>query len=390
VQKALLDPWVSSVDDAALSLLAHPPCPLDGDFSAVTAGCIGSVLSNTTTENGQLHHRHGAFSALRTCGNPVIPQFLALNPQAGLFLHRIWSGKFLRQCVTAARLVNTDSSYTMTSRRAPSGQIVLFPMPGTEAYPHTPPNEKVHAPAAAASLKNVQVVLSGSYRKDYEGLRRAYEHLKDLNCEVLSPSSVNAVNELDGFVYMLGEESEAPDVIESRHLDAIQRSQFMWLHAPSGYVGTSAALEVGFAHAIGVPIFSSEPLNDAILRGFVQVVASPGVVMDRIANHTLPVPRPALKAFQQYYRRVAIQRGYHSEGPKECLLLMVEEVGELAREIRKRERLVRHGGATGSSESRELADIFLYVVHMANVLDVDLSRVVQDKELVNLQRSLAK
>jgi len=69
---------------------------------------------------------------------------------------------------------------------------------------------------------------------------------------------------------------------------------------------------------------------------------------------------------------------------------MVEEVGELAREIRKRERLVRHGASTGSSESRELADIFLYVIHMANVLDIDLARVVQDKELINLQRASAR
>ncbi len=189
---------------------------------------------------------------------------------------------------------------------------------------------------------------------------------------------------------MQGEECQTPEVVEAHHLDAIQKSHFMWLHAPSGYVGTSAALEIGFAHAAGVPVFSREVLSDPILRDFVDIVASPGIVIERLLTGGLPVPRPALKAFQYYYQRAAIQRGYHSEGPKECLLLMVEEVGELAREIRKRERLVRHGAPTGSSESRELADIFLYVVHMANVLDVDLARVVQDKELINLQRSLAR
>src|SRR5260370_29458884 len=97
-----------------------------------------------------------------------------------------------------------------------------------------------------------------------------------------------------------------------------------------------------------------------------------------------------MAALQNYYRRVALQRCYKSESPKYCLLIMVEEVGELAREIRRRERLVRHGPSTGSSESKELADIFLYVVHMANVLDVDLSKVVQEKELINLQRFLNK
>ena len=93
-----------------------------------------------------------------------------------------------------------------------------------------------------------------------------------------------------------------------------------------------------------------------------------------------PIPIIALAAFQYYYRRVAIQRGYKSEGPKDCLLLMVEEVGELAREIRQRERLVRHGEPSESSESKELADIFLYVVHMANVLGVDLASVVQERD----------
>jgi NTP pyrophosphatase (non-canonical NTP hydrolase) len=235
-----------------------------------------------------------------------------------------------------------------------------------------------------------KVVLSGSYRKDTVGLKHTFEELRDLNCEILSPSNVEIVSELDGFVFMKGEETQAPDKLEARHLDAIQRSQFMWLHAPSGYVGTSAALEVGYAHAIGVPVFCKEQVGDPILRSFVHVVSSPEEVVQQLRGGGLPIPKPALQAFQQYYRRAAIQRGYSSEGPKECLLLMVEEVGELAREIRKRERLVRHGAATGSSESRELADIFLYVVHMANVLEIDLAKEVQDKEVINLQRSLAR
>jgi len=189
---------------------------------------------------------------------------------------------------------------------------------------------------------------------------------------------------------MRGEESELQETIEARHLDAIQRANFVWLHAPQGYIGPTASLEIGFAHAIGVPVFAKENVKDTVIQSFVHVANSLESAIELINSNRSPIPRPALTAFQHYYRRVAVQRGYKSEGPKDCLLLMVEEVGELAREIRRRERLVRHGPSTDSSESKELADIFLYVVHMANVLDIDLSKVVQDKELLNLQRFIRR
>jgi NTP pyrophosphatase (non-canonical NTP hydrolase) len=68
---------------------------------------------------------------------------------------------------------------------------------------------------------------------------------------------------------------------------------------------------------------------------------------------------------------------------------MVEEVGELARALRKREKLARHGSYGGVNESHELADVFLYIVHMANVLGVDLADVVRDKEALNLAKFVA-
>lgn len=58
---------------------------------------------------------------------------------------------------------------------------------------------------------------------------------------------------------------------------------------------------------------------------------------------------------------------------------MVEEVGELARALRKREKLTRHGSYPESTEAHELADVLLYVVHLANVLGLDLAEVVQRK-----------
>ena len=53
---------------------------------------------------------------------------------------------------------------------------------------------------------------------------------------------------------------------------------------------------------------------------------------------------------------------------------MVEEVGELARALRKRVKLARHGKPIPNQEELELADVFLYVVHMANILKIDLAK----------------
>jgi NTP pyrophosphatase (non-canonical NTP hydrolase) len=242
------------------------------------------------------------------------------------------------------------------------------------------------APTGRASPPESEVVLSGSYRRDTEGLRRVYEQLRDLGCAVLSPSRVDPSREANGFVFMKGEETGTPEQIELRHLEAIQKAAFVWLYAPEGYVGLSAALEVGFAHAQGIPVFCETQISDATLRNFVITVASPADALRLIQTQKLSVPAPNLVAFQKYYKRVASQRGYEQENARDCLLLMVEEVGELARAIRRRESLVRHGSTDQTNEAHELADVFLYVIHMANILGMDLSSAVRGKERINIEK----
>ena len=286
----------------------------------------------------------------------------------------------------------------MPKHSSPDQNLLLFPGPGVAVDSFVEADRATRfsgSAAAAPAIVNavphvgLEVVLSGTYRKQFEALKQAYEEFQDLGCVILSPSNVSIVREEHGFVYMRGEETQTPENIEERHLEAIQKANFIWLHAPDGYVGPTAALEIGFANAVGVPVYGREIPSDKILASFVRLAASPAVVVQQAPHHSEP-PAPALKAFQQYYRRAAIQRGYTKEGPKECLLLMVEEVGELARALRKREKLVRHGSYEHSNEAQELADVFLYVVHMANVLGLDLASAVQQKEFINVEKFLAR
>ncbi|MGA2328162.1 MAG: MazG nucleotide pyrophosphohydrolase domain-containing protein [Bryobacteraceae bacterium] len=287
----------------------------------------------------------------------------------------------------------------MAKKRPDGAQILLFPAdrdtalnewnpPPSGVLPSASAGPEQHAPPVTLErpLAFCEAVISGTFRKDPDGLRLAYGELRDLGCRILSPRSTEIVRERDGFVYMGGEESDTPDAIELRHLESIERSQFVYLFAPEGYVGLSAALELGFAHAAGVPIYSRNPPSDPILRSFVRVVSSPAHIGAELKSGNSPVPQPALQAFQSYYKRVAVQRGYQKESAQACLLLMVEEVGELARAIRKRERIKRHGSPITEDEAAELADVFLYVIHLANVLGLDLSKAVRDKELLNIRK----
>lgn len=232
------------------------------------------------------------------------------------------------------------------------------------------------------------VVLSGTYRRDPEGLRQAYVSLRDYGCDVLSPSSIDIISEHDGFVYMKGETTELPEAIEARHLAAIERSRFVWLFSPNGYVGPSAALEIGFARASGIPVFTASPVTEPVFRPMVSHVRSVSDAIAALAGGTFTIPS-AFAPLQHYYRRVAIDRGYAHEDAKACLMLLVEEIGELARALRKEANLPRHHQASDVTVEQEIADVILYLIHMANITGVSINTALHRKEEINHARWLA-
>jgi hypothetical protein len=70
------------------------------------------------------------------------------------------------------------------------------------------------------------------------------------------------------------EKDDDAGLIEKHHLQAIALSDFLWLHASNGYIGTSAAMEIGYAYHAGTPVFSNENLQDEMLNHFVTKVPS--------------------------------------------------------------------------------------------------------------------
>ena len=97
---------------------------------------------------------------------------------------------------------------------------------------------------------------------------------------------------------MRSEALQTPDKIEDRHLDAIQHADFVWFFAPDGYVGPTGALEVGFARASGIPVYTDTALKDLTIKNFVEVVEfSPQLCTTHLGNTEFYRRRRRSRAF---------------------------------------------------------------------------------------------
>lgn len=223
--------------------------------------------------------------------------------------------------------------------------------------------------------------LIGSFRKDRSKLEATFSELSK-HFELLCPKSIDFIDHKADFVKAAHEIDDSVNVIEERVLEAIRKSDFVWLFAPSGYVGTSASFEMGLAYSLGVPIYTDTELQDEMLQTMVtEVVNSAAVVRTQVHK-----PGKGISGLQRYYQRISNRRGWANESPKDTMLLLTEEMGELARAIRKSEGLKRDAGYEDVGLQDELADVQLYLVHLANSLGIELDEAVTQKERKNHER----
>lgn len=120
----------------------------------------------------------------------------------------------------------------------------------------------------------IRAVLCGTFKRDINNLHKSYEELLTTGCQVLSPHSLDFVTESDGFKKTKHEERRSYEELERHHLFSIAEADMVWLHAPNGYIGLSAAMELGFAIASNTPVYSRNQIHDPSLAPFVKNVPS--------------------------------------------------------------------------------------------------------------------
>ena len=97
---------------------------------------------------------------------------------------------------------------------------------------------------------------------------------------------------------------------------------------------------------------------------------------------------PTLPQLQQYIDDICKERGWIKDNYSEKFLLFTEEVGELAKAIRKTQELYQEKAKQKQVElEEEFADVLSYLLDLANYFHVDLEKAFREKEQVNASRT---
>ncbi len=97
---------------------------------------------------------------------------------------------------------------------------------------------------------------------------------------------------------------------------------------------------------------------------------------------------PTLKDLQRYLDEVCQERGWTKDSPSEKFVLFIEEVGELAKAMRKAAGLYEERARPRDlSLEEELADVLSYLLDLANCYGVDLEAAFRSKEAINQSRT---
>ena len=99
--------------------------------------------------------------------------------------------------------------------------------------------------------------------------------------------------------------------------------------------------------------------------------------------------KSSINEIQSYIKKVMEVRGFNKEKSSDKILLLVEEVGELAKAIRKNEKKLgidKTKKYNYSSIESEIADVFIVLLSICDILNIDLLKVFLDKEEENIKR----
>ena len=106
--------------------------------------------------------------------------------------------------------------------------------------------------------------------------------------------------------------------------------------------------------------------------------------------NTLP-EKPTLNDYQLFIKEFCTEKGWDKNNHLEIFLLFMEEVGELAKAMRNADKLYQEEGkTTGFELEEEFADVFNYLLDLANYFKVDLETAFRNKNEINKNRKWDK
>ena len=237
----------------------------------------------------------------------------------------------------------------------------------------------------------VRATISGSFNKSLDKVQRKIREFERARIEVLSPSVSPKRATRNGFVFLVRDKGD-PKEVEAKHLDAISRSDFLYVVNPEGYVGVSVSLEIGYALSRHITVFSSHQPSDLTLRGLMISGKSLGEIKKLVVRKNGNIWRSpmSLSQLQSEVKDLVIRKGFRDETLQDKIVLLTEEIGELARVARfltgiKASR-TRPSRRSREALADELADCLIYLVDVANLEKCSLEQAVSRKLSSDLKR----
>ncbi len=93
-----------------------------------------------------------------------------------------------------------------------------------------------------------------------------------------------------------------------------------------------------------------------------------------------------INEYQEYIKKALTKRGFINQGVEVRLNLLIEEIGELSKAIRKKTNQKVDEKSTIMNLEEELADVFFVLLSIANIYNIDISSSFKMKENINNKR----
>lgn len=100
-----------------------------------------------------------------------------------------------------------------------------------------------------------------------------------------------------------------------------------------------------------------------------------------------PEDLEALRRIQAYIWQMNIDRGFNLEDAPKKMLMLTEEVGEVAKAVRKFSGLKFDASTSRSDLAEEIADVFIVLLGLASLTGVDAAEALKSKEDKNSKRN---
>ena len=120
---------------------------------------------------------------------------------------------------------------------------------------------------------SVVTVISGSFRKHLHYIAQLKKALIKCHVKVLSPIGDTAINPDEDFIILDADLFSDPKLLQDSVFAKIRSSTFLVVANFNGYLGNAAIMEIGYAIAIGIPIYSIEPIEDPNIKFYCKLLS---------------------------------------------------------------------------------------------------------------------